>query len=107
MNFIVVSLLFFSLYNINNNKPIIKVNELIKIFYFSRINESKFILAGLDSFWIYKYKNDKLEKISERFWSLHTIRSTLYLEECFYIGTENSVKIAKLIEKPNNKPNDI
>ena len=86
MNFIVASLRFFSLYNINNNKPIIKVNELIKIFYFSRIDESKFILAGLDSFWIYKYTNDKLEKISESYGLLHTIR---------------------LIEKPNNKPNDI
>ena len=107
MNFIAVSLLFFNLYNINNNKPIIQVNNLYKIFYFSRIDESKFIHAGLDSFSIYKYTNDKLEKISESYWSLHTIRSILYIEECLYIGTINSVKIGKLIEKPNSKPHDI
>ena len=107
MIFIAASLCFFNLYNINNNNPIIKVNNLYKIFYFSRIDESKFIHVDLDSFSIYKYTNDKLEKISESYGSIHTIRSILYIEECLYIGTINSVKIGKLIEKPNNKPHDI
>ena len=107
MYFIAASILKcgFNLYNINNSKPII--NEVYKTFYFSRIDQSKFIHADLDSFTIYKYTNDKLEKISESYCPLNTIGSILYLEECFYIGARNSVKIAKFIEKPNNVPNDV